>query len=82
MNPSREECEQCLQKDGTKVLAMSTLAAGYLRPREAYEYLFSLPNINSVVVGASTREHLEETFKIIQEYRVGTSEYGVRNRMV
>lgn len=68
MNPSREECEQCLRKGNVEVLAMSTLAAGYLKPREAYEYLFSLPNINSVVVGASTREHLEETFKIIQEY--------------
>ena len=45
---------------------MSTLAAGYLKPEEAYEYLFSLPNIKSVVVGVSTREHAEETFGIIR----------------
>lgn len=73
MNPSREECEQRLQKGGVNVLAMSTLAAGYLKPREAYEYLFSLPNINSVVVGASTPAHLEETVGIIQEFRGSVS---------
>ncbi len=62
MNPSREECERCLGEYDVDVLAMSTLAAGYLKPKEAYEYLFSLPNIKSVVVGVSTREHAEETF--------------------
>lgn len=69
MNPSREACEQRLRKGGVNLLAMSTLAAGYLKPREAYEYLFSLPNIKSVVVGVSTKKHLEETFNIIQEYK-------------
>ena len=74
MNPSKEACEQCLQKNGVEVLAMSTLAAGYLDPRTAYAYLFSQPNINSVVVGASTKEHLEETYNIIQEFQVGNRE--------
>ena len=66
MNPSREECERCLREHDVDVLAMSTLAAGYLKPKEAYEYLFSLPNIESVVVGVSTKEHAEETFGIIR----------------
>lgn len=69
MNPSREECERCLRDYDVEVLAMSTLAAGYLRPKEAYAYLFSLPNIKSIVVGVSTREHAEETFNIIHQYR-------------
>jgi hypothetical protein len=68
MNPTREECERCLSEYDVDVLAMSTLAAGYLKPEEAYEHLFSLPNIESVVVGVSTREHAEETFGIIREY--------------
>ena len=68
MNPTREECERCLGEYDVEVLAMSTLAAGYLKPEEAYEYLFSLPNIKSVVVGISTREHAEETFGIIREH--------------
>jgi hypothetical protein len=68
MNPSREECERCLREYDVDVLAMSTLAAGYLKPKEAYEYLFSLPNIESVVVGVSTKEHAEETFGVIRRY--------------
>jgi len=66
MNPSREKCEQCLRDHDVDVLAMSTLAAGYLKPNEAYEYLFSLPNIKSAVVGVSTKEHVEETFGVIK----------------
>jgi len=65
MNPSREECERCLREYDVDVLAMSTLAAGYLKPKEAYEYLFSLPNIKSVVVGVSTKEHARETINLI-----------------
>jgi len=45
---------------------------GNLKPKEAYEYLFSLPNIESVVVGVSTKEHAEETFGIIRRYGGGT----------
>ncbi|NMB86567.1 MAG: hypothetical protein GYA29_10085 [Methanothrix sp.] len=66
MNPSKEECERCLREYDVNVLAMSTLAAGYLKPKEAYEYLFSLPNIKSAVVGVSTTEHVEETFGFIK----------------
>lgn len=66
MNPSKEECERCLREYDVDVLVMSTLAAGYLKPKEAYEYLFSLPNVKSVVVGVSTKEHADETFRIIK----------------
>lgn len=68
MNPSRVECERCLSEYDVDLLAMSTLASGYLKPKEAYEYLFSLPNIKSVVVGVSSKEHAEETFGIIKRY--------------
>ncbi|SFM56385.1 hypothetical protein [Methanolobus profundi] len=68
MNPSKEECEKCLSQYDVDVLAMSTLASGYLKPKEAYEYLFSLPNIESVVVGVSTKEHANETFGLIKDY--------------
>lgn len=67
MNPSRGECEECLRAGGVDVVAMSTLAAGYLEPREAYEYVFSLPGISSVAVGVSTTAHAAETFGIIRE---------------
>ncbi|RXE55922.1 hypothetical protein ABH15_06860 [Methanoculleus taiwanensis] len=68
MNPSRESCEQCLLEFDVDVLSMSTLAAGYLKPQEAYEYLFSLPKKTSVVVGFSTKNHAIETYNIIRNY--------------
>jgi hypothetical protein len=68
MNPSREDCERSLREYSVNLIAMSTLASGYLKPQEAYEYLFSLPNIRSVVVGVSSRGHAEETFGLIKEY--------------
>jgi len=76
MNPSKEECEQYLKNYDVDVLAMSTLAAGYLKPKEAYEYLFQLPNIKSVVVGVSTKEHAEETFGIIRSHQKATKTNG------
>lgn len=39
-----------------------------LQSKDAYVYLFSLPNIESVGVGVSTKEHAEETFRVIREY--------------
>lgn len=68
MNPSKEACEEALQHCNHDVIAMSILAAGYLKPDEACEYLFKLPNITSTVVGVSSKKHGEETFKIIREY--------------
>ncbi len=69
MNPSRQAVEQALAKNDYPVLAMSTLAAGSIPPREAYAYLFSLPAPPSVVVGASSKEHMDETFAIISGHR-------------
>ncbi len=62
VSPSREAFEDCLKEYDLQLLAMSTLAAGYLKPKEAYEYLYSLPKIDSVVVGLSKKDHAIETF--------------------
>ncbi len=65
MNPSREACERCLAENDVQIMAMGTLASGYLKPKEAYDYLFRLPKMDSVVVGISTPEHAEETISEI-----------------
>lgn len=68
VSPSGEAFEECLRNYELQLLAMSTLAAGYLKPREAYEYLFSLPRVDSVVVGVSSKEHATETFDEIRKH--------------
>lgn len=68
VSPSLHAFEECLRTKKVRLLAMSTLAAGYVKPKEAYEYLYSLPNIESTVVGVSKKHHATETFSIIQNH--------------
>ena len=68
MNPSRVECEEALARTtGQSVIAMSILAAGYIKPLEAIEYIRTLPNLKGVVVGVSKERHASETFKLLCE---------------
>jgi hypothetical protein len=69
MNPSREQCEKALSDISSPVvLAISVLAAGYLKPPEAVEYLNSLKNLRGLVVGASTEKQAKETFSFLNEH--------------
>ncbi len=68
VNPSLDAFEKCISNENVRLFAMSTLAAGYLNPKEAYEYLYSLPKVVSTVVGVSNKEHASETFSIIKRY--------------
>jgi hypothetical protein len=69
MIPSKIECESALERaSGSTVLAISILAAGYLKPPEAIEYLASLPNLSGVAVGVSKELHARETFKLLKEW--------------
>jgi len=68
MNPSKKEYEKALAKlDETNVIAISILAAGYLKPLEAIRYIESLPNIKGVAVGVSKEQHARETFKLLKD---------------
>jgi hypothetical protein len=68
MNPSKAECEKALANlPEPNVIAISILAAGYLKPPEAIRYLRSLPNLKGVVVGVSKENHARETFKLLKE---------------
>lgn len=68
MNPSRAECEKALVEiPESNVIAMSILAAGYLKLPEAIEYIKGLPNLKGVVVGVSKEKHAYETFNVIRE---------------
>jgi hypothetical protein len=66
MNPSKFECEKALTEVSGTVIAMSILAAGYLKPKEAIEYIYGLSNVNAVVVGVSTEQQARETFKFLK----------------
>jgi hypothetical protein len=68
MNPSKADCEKALEKlDKSEVIAMSILAAGFIKPNEATGYLKNLPNVSSVVVGVSRAQQAKETFGLLRQ---------------
>ena len=66
MNPDRVACEQAAASHDCSILVMGSLASGYLKPAEAYEYLGSVRNVDGIVVGASSGAHIKETFGAIR----------------
>lgn len=48
-----------------QIMAMSTLASGAIPAKEAYEFI-NQQNIQSVVFGASSKKHIEETVSLIK----------------
>jgi hypothetical protein len=68
MNPNKQASEEEFSKHSHSILAMSTLAAGSLKPEEAYEYIASLGTVKHIVVGLSSKEHADETFRIARKY--------------
>jgi len=67
MSGGREIYEKYLTKKQFRPIAMQVLAAGALRPKEAIEYLAQFPKIESVLFGASSKEHIHETKVLIEE---------------
>jgi hypothetical protein len=67
MNPSREEYEHALlRSDRPNALAISIMAAGYLKPVEAMEYVAGLENLIGMVVGVSTEKQAIDTFQLLR----------------
>jgi hypothetical protein len=69
MNPSKQETEKLLSSFKGDIIAMSILAAGYLKLDEAIDYIRGLPNVSGVVVGVSNERQATETFKLLSAKR-------------
>lgn len=67
MNPDRESYEKTLAEKPFQSMAMSIMAAGAISPKEALEYVTKLPNLNSLLFGASSRSHIIQTKKLVEE---------------
>lgn len=66
MSGGLDKYVKVLQDRDFRPIAMQVLAAGALRPKEAIEYLGTLPKLNSVLFGASTPAHILETKELIE----------------
>jgi hypothetical protein len=68
MSGGKERYEQYLHEKEFRPIAMQVLAAGALKPEEAIEYVGSFPQIESVLFGASSKGHIAETKRLIEQY--------------
>lgn len=50
-----------------RAVAMSVFASGAIPPDEAIEWVTSLPNIESIVFGASSRANIESTAELVKQ---------------
>jgi len=68
MSGGVEIYEKYLSEKQFRPIAMQVLASGALHPSEAIEYLGKFPNIESVLFGASTKSHIQETKMLINKH--------------
>ncbi len=68
MSGGKELYEKTIRERNFRPIAMQVLAAGALRPQEAIEYLAKFPKIESVLFGASSKEHILQTKQLIEKY--------------
>lgn len=66
MSGGIEIYEKYLREKQFRPIAMQVLAAGALRPKEAIEYIGKFPKIESVLFGASSKGHIQETKVLIE----------------
>ncbi len=70
MNPDSESYEETLKNKLFRPIAMSVLASGAVKPEKAIKYVCGLPAIQSIVFGASSKQHIVETKELIENYFV------------
>ncbi len=68
INPSLEETIKAVKKPGMNFIPMSVLAAGAIPPTDAFEFIGKFPEIKSVVVGMSKKNHIDQTVDLINKY--------------
>ncbi len=56
-----EAYEATIKENKCRPIAMQILAAGAISPKEAVEYVCDIPNIESILFGASTISHIPQT---------------------
>jgi predicted aldo/keto reductase-like oxidoreductase len=68
MSGGIEVYEKTIAEREFRPVAMQVLAAGAIRPKEAFEYVCKQKKIESILFGASSRDHIKESRDIINEY--------------
>lgn len=68
MSGGIEGYRSAIKERPARVIAMSVLASGAIPPREAIEWVVNEPYVQSILFGASSRQNIETTVGLINEY--------------
>lgn len=68
MSGGKEQYEKVLYNSNVRAIAMQVLAGGAIPAKEAISYVCSLPNIQSILFGASSQANIHETAALIRHY--------------
>jgi hypothetical protein len=68
MSGGKELYETVLKTKKLRAVAMQVLGGGAINPKEAIEYVCSLPNIKSILFGASSKENINQTVNYINNF--------------
>lgn len=68
MSGGMEIYEKTLRERKVRAIAMQVLGGGAIPAREAMEYVCNLPNVESILFGASSRGNIAQTISFINEF--------------
>jgi len=68
MPRGKELYESVLRTKKARIIAMQVLVGGAINPKEAIEYVCNLPNITSILFGASSKAHITQTVNYIRHF--------------
>lgn len=60
--------EKTIAERNLRVIAMQVLAAGAIRPEQAFEYVSKQKNIESILFGSSSPEHIRHSIELVKKY--------------
>lgn len=68
MSGGKELYEETLRTRKFRAIAMQVLGGGAIPPKEAIEYVCSLPNVESILFGASSKTNIDNTVQNIRYF--------------
>jgi len=68
MSGGMEAYEHVLKTRQVRAIAMQVLGGGAIPAKEAIEYVCSLPNVESILFGASSKQNIAQTVSLINEF--------------
>jgi hypothetical protein len=77
MSGGKDLYEETLRTRKLRAVAMQVLGGGAIPPKEALEYVSKLPNIESILFGASSKANIENTVSTIHHFDEEKTAYQV-----